>query len=169
MGPLDPEAKHNLGGVGVMYNHCRKTIKVRPKTQNFLKATQTGRCEHYAIDIGRSNAVSFYNLYGWTGGHQNKKQASRTNKVVEAIEEEILHQPDGPACICGDLNAEPQDIKAVKEMSEQDGWIDAGARADIWGQPTWSTPAYHRPRRSQHEGTLSWSTHKPSASSLASR
>ena len=51
LGPLDPEAKHNLAGVGVTSQHWNRVIRVLAKSASFTAATQTGRADCYAIDI----------------------------------------------------------------------------------------------------------------------
>ena len=42
--------------------------------------------------------------------------------------------PPIPKCIVGDLNAEPEDVPTVMRLLEEDGWVDYGAKADIWGK-----------------------------------
>ena len=54
LGPLDPEVKHNLGGVGISTTHTRPAIRVKPRTTAFKTASQSGRCDLYALDIGHA-------------------------------------------------------------------------------------------------------------------
>ena len=68
LGQLDPEVKHNLGGLGIVSTHTRQALKVKPITQSFSHAVATGRTDHYAVDIGGTSSISIYNLYGWTWG-----------------------------------------------------------------------------------------------------
>ena len=151
LGPLDPEVKHNLGGVGISCMHSRPPIRVKPKTQAFQKATELGRCDHYAIDIGHSAALSIYNWYGWSGSHQNAKLAARTNAMVEATIDEYNTQPLGPAVFAGDINCNTQDLRALSDLLVGGGWVDLGERADIWnrpkGQPTCLAPNSSTPTR----------------------
>ena len=50
LGPLDPEAKHNLAGVGILSDHNRPVIRVKPRTLSFQKAYTTCRCDYFALD-----------------------------------------------------------------------------------------------------------------------
>jgi hypothetical protein len=76
-----------------------------------------------------------YNTYNYTGGHTNKAQAHKTNLIWDAICKEIAAHPRGPTCVCGDLNAEPGDIPILSNLLAREGWVDLGAKAQIWGQP----------------------------------
>ena len=98
-------------------------------SSQFAKAVETGRCDHYALDVGCATTLSIYNLYGWTGGHQNKKKAARTNSMCEAVEEEIFEQPDGPTAIVEDMNADKEDLQSLRARLASQGWTDAGAEA----------------------------------------
>ena len=95
LGILDPEVKHNLGGLGVLTAHTRKALKVKPKTQAFTDSVATGRADLYALDVGNTTSLAIYNLYGWTGAHQNAKQARRTDRLIASIQDEYYEQPTG--------------------------------------------------------------------------
>ena len=58
LGPLDPETRHHLAGVGVISDHQRPAIRVKPRAPNFQQAFKTGRCDHYALDIGCTQTLS---------------------------------------------------------------------------------------------------------------
>ena len=135
LGQLDPEAKHNLGGLGILSSRSHKALKVKPSTKAFNDAVQTGRADHYALDVGAKSTISVFNLYGWTGAHQNTRQAKRTDRLLQAIQDEVHQQPGGPTFIVGDLNGDPSDFKHLVDMLNNDGWLDVGANAHLWGQP----------------------------------
>ena len=135
LGQLDPDSRHNLGGLGIATLHSRRATKVQPMTKAFTDAVATGRVDHYALDIGHDTALSIYNVYGWTGGHQNRKQAQRTDCLFAAIHDEVLQQAEGPSIIVGDINGDPDDFKSLADMVANSGWTDIGAQAHIWGQP----------------------------------
>jgi len=88
----------------------------------------------YTLDIGHSRTLNAYNLYGWTGAMQNKRAASRTNHLLEAIVDEVDAQPLGPSCIVGDLNGDPDKFKALQDLLTNQGWTDLGANGKIWGR-----------------------------------
>ena len=73
------------------------------------------------------------NVYGQTGGHHDEEASMITDHIIGSIMEELETQPGIPTIIIGDLNAEPQDIPIVAEMLEQDGWVDCGHKANLWG------------------------------------
>ena len=132
---LDPESKHNLGGVGITSIHSRKVVKVKPRSDSFKRAVTTGRVEHYAQDIGCSTTLSIFSIYGWTGGHQVRKQACRTDAIIAAIHDEVQRQPTGPVIIAGDLNGETKDFRTLQDMLDHESWTDIGEQAQLWGQP----------------------------------
>ena len=134
IGVTDPESKTLLGGMGAFASDPKRAIIIKPRTDIFRKAVDTGRCQHYALDIGCSTCVSFYNIYGWTGGHTCKKARRRTNGLCNAIRSEIGCHPPGPVFICGDVNADFDDIQCLKDLTQLDGWVDLGHNAHIWGQ-----------------------------------
>ena len=79
---LDPEAKHNLGGVGITSIHSRKVVKVKPRSDSFKRAVTTGRVEHYAQDIGCSTALSIFSVYGDAAVRQLHSSCSHFEKRV---------------------------------------------------------------------------------------
>ena len=64
MGPLDPSASHNLGGVAIIADSSRLTISVKPATKALEEAYETGRVAHFAVTLGGNRALSCYNIYG---------------------------------------------------------------------------------------------------------
>ena len=83
-GPLVPDVRHNLGGVGLVAPRMRKNTIVKPRTEAFTQAVQTGRVQAYALDIGAHTVIFCYNVYGYTGGHENTRQAKKTALLFEA-------------------------------------------------------------------------------------
>ena len=65
LGILDPEVKHNLGGLGVLTAHTRKALKVKPKTQAFIDSVATGRADLYALDVGNTTNQEREVIRGW--------------------------------------------------------------------------------------------------------
>ena len=72
------------------------------------------------------------NVYGWTNGHTCTLAASRTDSLIQIIDNELRCHPPLPACIVGDLNAELHDLPAASKPIE-DGWTDLGSNAHWWG------------------------------------
>ena len=58
LGRLDPEVKHKLGGLGILSSRSHKALKVRPMTKAYADAVQTGRTDHYALDVGAKSTIS---------------------------------------------------------------------------------------------------------------
>lgn len=151
LGILDPESRHNLGGLGVTTKHTRKAILVKPMSKRFQEASQTGRVVLYAVDIGNGSTLAVYNIYGWTGAHQNKKHSARTTKLIGAIEEEVHLQVEGPCIIAGDLNGDVADFKPLADMIKYGTWSDLGNMAHLWGrtrdEATCQAPNSDKPTR----------------------
>ena len=110
-------------------------MQVKPLTDTFAKAVATSRVDHYAIDMGSGTTLSVYNVYGWTGATQNKRRATRTNRLFEAIIDEVYKQPEGPTIIVGDFNGEAEDFKALNDLLTYQSRTDVGADAHIFGKP----------------------------------
>ena len=58
---------------------------------------------------------------------------------------------DKPTIICGDLNADTEDIPIVHDLIEEQSWKDAGAWAHLWGGSEISRHALLKMLRSQPE------------------
>ena len=76
--------------------------------------------------------LSIFVIYGWSGSNGSKKNASKTNLLMQAILKERETQPSGPVLIMGDLNADPENIATTKEMLVNGLWVDVGAHAARW-------------------------------------
>ena len=85
------------------------------------------------LDVGACTPILCFVLYGWTGGRSDPKAASRTNGLVAAIGEEAKSHPEFFCCFCGDLNADPENLPALRFILEEQDWVDCGACASIWG------------------------------------
>ena len=83
-----------------------------------------------------NGCFSFYhcNVYGWTNNHECQIARGRTNSLCLALLDELACLPPLPACIFGDINADTDDIAALKTLLEQHHWTDFEAIADMWGQ-----------------------------------
>ena len=150
-GSLDPQSKTALGGVGALAKQPRSFIRVKALSTDFQDAVKTGRCDLFALDCGGRTTALFFNIYGYTGGHQKPKVARRTAMLIRAIITEIQEQPLGPIFICGDLNCDPADIRILQDMLDDKTFTDLGAVAHIWGKPknehTCITPNSKTPTR----------------------
>ena len=144
VGPLDPELTKATGGVGFTIQKPYQGINVLPLTATFADAVASGRCNHSSIDIGATCTPSFFNIYGWKDGHNDKTAAGRTNKLISATKDEITEQPHGPKFIVGDVNAEPEDLPELMDLLNNQHWTDVGEHAYMWGQlaeqPTCKAP-----------------------------
>jgi hypothetical protein len=132
-GPLDPNCTHNVGGVGLLARQQGSAFEIQPRTAAFKQAVGRGRVIHIAVDIGHQRFVSVFVIYGWSGGASNKKMASLTNRLLDAINLETQAHPPTPTLIIGDINAEPKHLSILADMLESGGWCDLGANAQIWG------------------------------------
>ena len=88
----------------------------------------------FCIELGAGHHVYVFVIYGYTGGHANKVQASRTSKIVRACTNKLDAHPQGPAAICGDVNADVKDIPSLAKFIQAQGWIDLGGSARFWGR-----------------------------------
>ena len=85
-----------------------------------------------------------------------------TDVIIRAILEEGAKEDLGPALIVGDLNAEPEDIPALKRALQHSEWHDVGAEAECFGrrakQDTCHTGAHARSTRRDYifANTSSW-------------
>ena len=80
--------------------------------------------------------VHFYLVYGVPGGHGCKWKAAATNTIINSIREDAATRPPSATYICGDINADIDDISAIKSLLADEHWFDLGGIADQWGQPT---------------------------------
>jgi hypothetical protein len=134
--PLEPNGTtHNVGGVACKSAGAHRAATMTPLTSVFKDAVKSGRVGLFNVEIGGGHNMFVFIIYCFTGGHGNKVQAHKTNLIFEAICQERKAQPRGPTCICGDLNAECQDIPLLQTLLDNEGWVDLGAKAQIWGQP----------------------------------
>ena len=133
-GPLDPNTKHNLGGVAACATHGRGLIEVTPLTDTFRAAIANGRAAHYAVNTSSHMEINYYVICGWSGSNKNKAKQARTNRLIQACRDEMAEQPDGPSRIVGDLNADPENIASLRHLLEHEDWVDVGANAHVWGR-----------------------------------
>eukprot|EP00974_Lingulodinium_polyedra_P086064 8334974-Lingulodinium_polyedra.AAC.1 len=69
------------------------------RTLAFRQAKALGRAMRVVARTGHKTALPIYNIYGFPGGHEDKRKALRTNAIVEAIIEEMLERGDLYAAI----------------------------------------------------------------------
>ena len=130
---VDPELKHLTGGVGGLARSPHRIFPVNANTQTFRALEGSGRLQMFCLDVGASSPILCFVVYGWTGGRTDPTAASRTNGLVAAIGEEANSHPEFSCCFCGDLNADPDHLPALKLILEEQAWVDCGANASIWG------------------------------------
>ena len=87
---------------------------------------------HFGLGLKNGIVLSIFVIYGWSGSNGSKKNASKTNLLMQAILKERETQPSGPVLIMGDLNADPENIATTKEMLVNGLWVDVGAHAARW-------------------------------------
>ena len=91
--------------------------------------------------LGWEANVTCYVIYGKSGG--SNKDKAVTEEILNAIKEELASEIHRPTLILGDFNAEPDSLKAAKDLIENDQWVDIGKNAAWWdgesGTPTCQT------------------------------
>ena len=130
-GPLDPNVKgHKLGGVAAAAKRDHRIMHIAPKTKEFGDAYANGRAIHFGLGLKNGIVLSIFVIYGWSGSNGSKKNASKTNLLMQAILKERETQPSGPVLIMGDLNADPENIATTKEMLVNGLWVDVAQNRD---------------------------------------
>ena len=130
---LDPELRHNTGGVGGLCRHPHRLFDVQPITDDFSKLVEGGRVTLLGLDIGLTTPVLCFVFYDWTGGRHDGVAAKRTNHLMAAISQKAEAHPQYLCCAVGDLNADPQDLPDLNDFLESNVWIDVGAKAEMVG------------------------------------
>lgn len=148
MSPTAPQPKGS--GVGCLIREPLQAVPVRYNTKRARIAYEQGRLAMYWVQNGGRRAI-FATVYGKTGGHEDHEAAQVTDDLLEICVEEFTTHPGIPKCITGDLNAEPEDLPMFMHLTEEMGWLDCGAKADIWGgftyQPTCKAPSAKKETR----------------------
>ena len=141
LSPLSQEKKGCSAGVGIFSAERGNFVFMPPRTKAMALCHKAGRADTYCLDLGGGDTVMIHVIYLWTGSTNDSRSNSRSDDVINAIQEEIVCMPEGPQIIIGDMNAEPRDLLAAKQFLEK-GWSDLGAMASTWGgedcQPTCS-------------------------------
>ena len=149
-GPPDPEHGRRSGGVGIVAKCPMKTIPIAGASKDYQDAYEAGRAAIYACDLGAAT-LHISVIYGWTGGIKGSIACDRTDDLLSIVAQENQSLPAGPKIIMGDLNCELQDLESVTTLISEEGWMDLGANANIWGgkanEPTCHTNAMARETR----------------------
>ena len=74
MSGLDEYADHNLGGVATITGTSNAIGAVEGQSPKYREATKTGRCAVTVVAINSATQIAIGNIYGYTGGHGNRKQ-----------------------------------------------------------------------------------------------
>ena len=70
-----------------------------------------GRAIHLGYSMGKNSVLfSFFIICGHSEGAQDKKKAAATSKILEACLEEMMHYPEVPKFIAGDLKGNFNDF-----------------------------------------------------------
>ena len=137
---LDPDAGHQTGGVAAISNDTCRTFSVKPATPDGRKLADSGRFAIFGSDLGCNHHFYFFVLYGWSGGREDPLLRQRTDGLIKAIRDELLHLPDGPKAMVADLNCDASQLPHLNLLVECASWTDIGAKASHWGgvdaQPT---------------------------------
>ena len=130
---LDPELRHNTGGLAALCRTPFRVYKMAPMTTLVQKLVTGGRLQLLGMDLGSETPLLLFNIYGWTGARQDDMAASRTDAIIAAIEKEVEKQPPGPMAIAGDLNSSVERLPSLQHLMNTHSWIDVGARASFFG------------------------------------
>ena len=132
-------------GVACMVKMPIIAVPWRATSQAFKELHNIGRCGIYECEVGGDKIV-LVNVYGATGGHQDTDAAQKTDYIMAAVQEEMEMKDMKGARIylCGDINADVEDIPVMHDLVSNQGWQDLGERAAIWGrqpcEPTCKAP-----------------------------
>ena len=77
---------------------------------------ENGRVQLIGICLPGGIVLVVANIYGWTGGHQNKHARLRTDSMIAIILQQFDHLPSGPKLLVGDFNCEPQDLPSLHTL-----------------------------------------------------
>jgi len=131
---LDTYADHNLGGVATITSSNKALGVVAGTSKEYRNAKETGRCDITVTAINTAMQLAVGNIYGYTGGNTNKKQMAKTNKLFNAVAQELDSLEGKYKMLVGDFNADISKIAACRDLMNR-GWVDIGSVANIWGKP----------------------------------
>ena len=134
MSGLDPELKHQTGGVGGMVRSPFRIFTMPPISPKLQSLIHNGRIGLYGCDIGGCQHAIVFVVYGWTGGHQDDWAANRTDGLIECILDEVqFRPPTQPILLVGDLNCTPDRLPHLQGLISDFSFVDLGAKASVWG------------------------------------
>ena len=61
-----------------------------------------------------------------------KPSINYTDSIIAAIQDEMRSEPGMPTIFVGDVNAEPNMLSSIKDLSEEESCTDLGANASFW-------------------------------------
>ena len=62
-----------------------------------------------------------------------REAIATTEAIVQAIKREVKTESHKPTIVAGDFNKEPCTLQAVKELKNEESWVDVGEVAAWWG------------------------------------
>ena len=110
----DPELDCTAG-VGVVFKPHIKIIRRDPVTKRMADVQSNGRVQLLGVCLPHDVILVIANVYGWTGGHQNKQARLRTDDLLGTILHEFDQLPQRPKLIVGDMNADTCDLPAIAD------------------------------------------------------
>ena len=122
-----------------------KAEVITPKhlTKAFEDAWKMGRVEKYLVDLGWEKMIVVYNIYGQSVGSMEDKAVNEA--IIAAIRADNEQEQHLATIIMGDINANPESLHNIKELVDEEGWIDVGLHADWWGGNPEETTCESRP------------------------
>ena len=153
--PANESGKNPTAGVGVMWRPADVHIHPeRIKDPELQEAHLKGMVGKYTVDVGWETAMSFYNIYGESGG--TSANIAVTEALLLACQRDMALSPHGPHAILGDFNATPCKLGPVKDLIAVDQWTDVGQRADWWGGTAneWTCHSRSKAKRSRIDGVV---------------
>jgi hypothetical protein len=123
-----------------------------PITDAFAKVRAAGRAIHLGFCLGKHGVMlSLFNVYGHSGGAQDKKKALATSRILAACIEESLLYPEAPKFLTGDLNGDFGSFPQLATLRNDMGWTDLNEAAETWGQsPPQPDMQNHPEQRGDH-------------------
>ena len=83
------------------------------------------------MSMGWERGYMVYPIYGKSGG--TRTDIAMTNAIQQSTQRDIEGDPYGPKIIPEDFNHTSNLLATVKDLMEEQQWMDVGSVADWWG------------------------------------